>query len=134
MLIESSKPLTVRTPSGEVHLTPGQPVEMSEEDGRKLLVKAKGKVRLVERADTVVIESEPNAKGVYFYRESTGNIHGPAQVDFVYRAGEGPSAEYWLFITYDEMPTAINAIQLRRKREFDTQVRLKPVELIRGPK
>src|SRR5580765_2433783 len=48
MLIESSKPLTVRLRSSEVHLTPGQPVEFSEEDGLKLLVKAKGKVRMIQ--------------------------------------------------------------------------------------
>ena len=47
LLIESSKPLTVRLRSGTVHLEPGRAWEFTEEDGLKLLVKAKGKVRLV---------------------------------------------------------------------------------------
>ena len=47
MLIESSMPLTVRLRSGAVKLTPGQPAEFSEEDGLRLLARAKGKVRLI---------------------------------------------------------------------------------------
>ena len=49
MLIESSKPLTVLLRAGKIHLTPGRPMELSEEDGLKLLVKAKGKVRMIQQ-------------------------------------------------------------------------------------
>ncbi|MDN5941095.1 MAG: hypothetical protein L0H94_04340 [Nitrospira sp.] len=48
MLIEASKPLLVRLRSRTVHLEPGQAKEFTEEDGLLLLVKARGKVRLIQ--------------------------------------------------------------------------------------
>lgn len=52
MLIEALEPLTVRLPTGKVCLlVPGQPVEFSEADGRKLLARAKGKVRIAGTPD-----------------------------------------------------------------------------------
>ena len=47
MLIEATKPLRVRLPQGELNLEPGKPVEMADEQARRLLVKARGKVRVV---------------------------------------------------------------------------------------
>lgn len=48
MWIESVKPLRVQFAYGkEVRLHPGAPVELSDEDGRKLIERAAGKVRLV---------------------------------------------------------------------------------------
>lgn len=45
--IEATKPLTVRVPEGELHLLPGQPVDLPEDRAKKLLEKARGSVRLV---------------------------------------------------------------------------------------
>ena len=47
MLIEALKPLLVRLPSGDLHLTPGKPVDLPDKQARKLLTKAQGKVKLV---------------------------------------------------------------------------------------
>jgi hypothetical protein len=49
LLIESVKPLKVNLPTGEVHLTPGVPVELPIEQAQRLLAKAHGKVRTVPR-------------------------------------------------------------------------------------
>lgn len=47
-MIEALAPLRVRFTEGEIRLSPGQPVDFPEDRARKLLVKAAGKVRLVE--------------------------------------------------------------------------------------
>ncbi len=46
MLVESKKPLTVILPGGEIHLEPGKPRDLSEDQALKLLARAKGKVRV----------------------------------------------------------------------------------------
>jgi hypothetical protein len=52
LLIEALEPLTVRLPTGAICvLRPGQPVEFSEADGRKLLERAKGKVRIMGKPE-----------------------------------------------------------------------------------
>ena len=53
-------PFTYKWPGGEVRLEPGKPIDLSPERAAKLIAKVPGRVRLVERAETVVIESEPN--------------------------------------------------------------------------
>ena len=49
MLIEATKPLLIRCSTGDLHLTPGTPVEIPTEQARRVLLKAKGKVREVPR-------------------------------------------------------------------------------------
>lgn len=49
MLIEATKPLLVRFSTGDIHLTPGTPVEIPTAQARRLLLKAGGKVREVPR-------------------------------------------------------------------------------------
>jgi len=49
MLIEAvSCPIRYAWPKGEIRLIPGQPVEVPEERGTKILKKCGGKVRIVE--------------------------------------------------------------------------------------
>lgn len=48
MRIEALKPLKVKRPSGDIVLTPGAPVEFSDDEGKRLLEKVPGKVRLIE--------------------------------------------------------------------------------------
>ena len=54
MLIEASLPLTVRLPSGPIHLKPGQPVDLPDEQAKRLLEKAPNKVRMVQDASPLV--------------------------------------------------------------------------------
>ena len=49
MLIESTTPLTVKLPTGDIRLTPGVPVELPRAQAQRLLVKANGKVREATR-------------------------------------------------------------------------------------
>ena len=48
MLIEAIKPLKVKLPTGDVHLTPGVPVKFPTIHAKQLLAKAHGKVRVLE--------------------------------------------------------------------------------------
>ena len=49
MLIEAASPITIRLPSGEVHLTPGQRVNLSDEQAKRLIEKVPDKVRAVHQ-------------------------------------------------------------------------------------
>ncbi len=51
MRIESSKPLTVQMPDGQVQLDPGVPVSLPDDVANKLLKKAPGLVRVVEQTN-----------------------------------------------------------------------------------
>ena len=46
-------PFIYRWPTGEVHLVPGQPVELPDDRAARLLEKAPGRVRVVESANEV---------------------------------------------------------------------------------
>jgi hypothetical protein len=70
LLIEASKPLKVRLRVGEVHMQPGRPVRFSEEDGRKLLARAPGKVRCVTPKPPL------RAGWLVAYRDSDGRLRG----------------------------------------------------------
>lgn len=51
MLLECvGQPFTYRWPGGEVHLTQGKPIAMPDERARRLLMKAPGKVRVIDPA------------------------------------------------------------------------------------
>lgn len=128
-------PFVYKWPGGEVRLEPGRPIDLSPERAAKLLAKAPGRARLVERAETVVIESDDtDANTIYFYRGSAGAILGPARVQFVSKVGEGSAAQFWVFVTLDGLPISLNSTQLRSRKEYETQVRLRPVELVREPR
>ena len=126
-------PFVYRWPGGEVRLAPGRPVELSPERAAKLLAKAPGRVKLVEHAESVVID-DTDAKTIYFYRGSAGAILGPARVQFVSKVGEGSAAQFWVFVTHDGLPICINSIQLRSRKKYETQVRLRPEDRIREPR
>ena len=49
MLIESTTPLTVKLPNGDIRLTPGVPVEIPTAQAYRLIIKAQGKVREAKR-------------------------------------------------------------------------------------
>ena len=52
MLIEALERLEIRVPEGVIQLHPGSPVELTDEQARKLLDRAPGKVRVVIPPDT----------------------------------------------------------------------------------
>jgi len=66
LLIEAAIPLRVHLRSGEIHLRPGQPVELSDDDGRKLLERAKGKVWRVNelRPGSIITWDAPDLTGM----------------------------------------------------------------------
>jgi hypothetical protein len=127
LLIESSKPLTVRLRSGQVHLMPGQPIEFSEEDGLKLLVKAKGRVRLVPAEDITIEPAAPNARPVYWERV-TGEIVGPARPEFLAKVGRRASEQFWVIVDNQGQPAWIRSDRLRLKKAFEEQVMPKVFE------
>ena len=72
MRIEALTPLKIKRPAGDMLLTPGEPVEFSDDEGRRLLERAEGKVRAID--DTLqtgmIIEWESRL----FYGLLTGMI------------------------------------------------------------
>jgi hypothetical protein len=65
MKIEALKPLTIKRPSGDIQLMPGTPVEFSEDEGRRLLDRASGKVRAIEDPLQVVMIVEWDSRLFY---------------------------------------------------------------------
>lgn len=54
MWIEATRPLCLQFQRGAVHLRPGCPVEVSDEEGRKAVDAAKGKVRTLPLPEVAV--------------------------------------------------------------------------------
>lgn len=98
MLIEALKPLRIRFKEREVHLQPGHPVTFTEEEGRKLLEKAPGKVRQLRSA-----EIQPGS--FITWQGADGKQRGPALVDFFYTDPDGSA---WAFVTLREGWAAVN--------------------------
>lgn len=129
MLIESLVLLRVKLPSGEVLLRPGCPVQFSQDEGRRLLDKAPGKVRVAEPSPIVLEPASATARPIYW--ERSGSIIGPAITEFLAKAGEGPTTTFWVVALHEGAPTWINAVMLRSKKQFENQRTLKSTELIR---
>lgn len=130
MKIESLIPLKVKRPSGDIFLTPGTPVEFTEEEGLKLLTKARGKVRLVDPSGTVIepaerLDGQPMTP--IYWETGTGQILGPAVPEYLARDGE----TFWIVTTFEGQIRWINADRLRSKKQFETQKPLREVELVR---
>lgn len=133
-MIEALKPLLVHLRTGSIQLTPGQPVDLPESDALRLLVKAKGKVRLVSVLDAVTSEpAHPNARPVYFERED-GVIYGPARVLDLAEASAGGARRHWVIVEFEGQWEWIVADRLRVKRAFDEQQKPKPFERIKEPR
>ena len=124
MLIESLVVLRVKLPSGEVVLKPGCPVQFSEDEGRKLLEKAPGKVRAVAPAPIVLEPASPTARPIYW--ERSGSIIGPATPEVLAKAGDGPTTTFWVVALHEGAPTWINSTMLRSKGQFEAQNLPKP--------
>ncbi len=57
LLVEALRRLKVRLPDGVLHLAPGKPVTLPQEQADKLFTRAAGKVRAVHRGDVITWNS-----------------------------------------------------------------------------
>lgn len=133
MKIESLIPLKVKRPSGDIVLTPGTPVEFTEEEGLKLLTKAKGKVRLVEPSGTVIqaaVRWDGSPLSPVYWERGDTSIVGPATPLLFEQVG----SDCVVVVEYQGEWFSVNANALRSKRQFETQKPVREVELIREAK
>lgn len=143
MMIAALRPLCIRRSMGDLHLKPGFPVELPDDDAVRLLAKKPDAVRRVsEPAGTpqtdasaptpegVKIEpAAPNARPVY-WETGTGEILGPAVPEFLARDGES----FWVSLTFEGQIRWINADRLRSRKAFEEQVKPNVVELVKDPR
>lgn len=131
MLIESSQPVIIRRLAGDLRLVPGFPVDLPDEEARKLLVKAHGKVRIVAK-ERIIMEpaKKPNGSPLspIYWETGDGRILGPAAPEFFLRDGE----EYWISVTFEGHIRFIRDDRLRSRKAFLEQREVKEVELIRS--
>ena len=72
MRIEALTPLKIKRPAGDMLMTPGQPVEFPDDEGRRLLERAGGKVRAIE--DSLQVGMMVEWESRLFYGLLTGVI------------------------------------------------------------
>jgi hypothetical protein len=83
--------------------------------------------------DSIVIDpAAENARPIYW--ERTGTIVGPAIPEFLAKVGEGSKASYWVVAQFEGQSVWINSIMIRSKKEFESQVPLKQIDLVREPR
>jgi len=123
MWIESVKPLRVQFKQREVRLQPGQPVELPDDDGRKLVNQAGDKVRIVQAPETIVEPAAVNARPVY-WEDSGGKLCGPAVPEFLAKTGTGDRERFWIVVMYQG---SIRWIWSDRLRTAPTRLNEKPV-------
>jgi hypothetical protein len=91
--------------------------------------------RQANTADEVTIESAAtHARPIYWERQSTGEILGPATPEFLAMVGTGPKAQYWVVAEFQGLSVWINSVVLRSKRQFDQQIKPRVVERIQEPR
>jgi len=114
----------MRRQSGDIRLVPGCPVDFPEGEALRLLAKASGKVRVI---DKVMIEpAAPNAQPIY-WETGDARILGPGVPEFLMRDGDA----FWISATFEQAIWWINADRLRSRKAFLAQLPLKEVEIIR---
>jgi hypothetical protein len=130
MRIEALYRLHIRRAAGDLHLRPGVPIELSDEEGAKLLEKIPAKVRLVPFA-AKVIEPAVNADGAplrpVYWETGTGEILGPTAPELFAKDGD----TFWISVTFKESVRWINADMLRSKTTFEQQCKPVTVERIK---
>lgn len=123
MLIEALAPLRLRLPERDLALRPGEPVELPDNQARRLMEKAGGKVRQVVRDAYGPLEMQaasPTARPIYW--ESTdGTWHGPVKPEYLGRSGLGDSERFWVTVTYQDSILWICADLLRSRQAFEAQ-------------
>jgi hypothetical protein len=134
LTLEVLAPFTVQQNGRVTTWHPGQHMTLSQEKARRVLDRVGGKVRVLE-GDASPIERQParpqpQAKPVYWLRQSLGAIVGPATVEFVTQTEEGLTSQYWVAVVHEGLPLFVDSIWLRSKRQFDLQVVPQVVELV----
>lgn len=100
MMIECiGEAFVYRWPEGEIHLEPGQPVELPDERAQRLLLKAPGRVRVIPRPGDRIM----------WTRGDGSTPHGV--IDFVHRTEDGA---IWGFVSFEKNTWA--AINLKFAR------------------
>ena len=135
MLIEALLPLLVRFPYGDLRFEPRQPIELPDAQAEKLLRKVPDKVqRVAHPASAVVIEPAAlHARPVYWQRVT--GIVGPGQPQLLARVGCGNrDKDFWVIVQYAGEYVWVRSDMLRSRQQFETQIPVREVELIREPR
>ncbi|MEC4686722.1 MAG: hypothetical protein VST64_00230 [Nitrospirota bacterium] len=106
MLIEALKALVVRLPDGNLHLKPGVPTELPEEQARKLLARAPGKVRAVESEplSRELAGVKPHVGSVVLIRDLAGRQTLALVTDVSTKQGDPPlAAGLWFYVMAGNM-------------------------------
>lgn len=138
MRIEALHPLHIRRAAGDLHLRPGVPVELPDEEAAKLLQKVPNKVRVVAEEE-IVIEPATKPSGEplspIFWERTDGSIVGPAQPEFFAKVGTGNTdKDFWIIVLMLGHPAWVRADRLRSKRDYNRQALPKIVEKVKEPK
>lgn len=91
--------------TGEMDLTPGQPVELPT----------------VSLPDPIVIEPAHHTARPIFWERNDGRIYGPASPEFLAMVGTRSQASYWVVVAYQGSSVWVNADRLRTKKQFQKQ-------------
>jgi hypothetical protein len=79
--------------------------------------------------DITIEPAAPNAKPVYWER-ATGEIVGPARLEFLAKVGRGITEQYWVIVDYEGQPAWVRSDRLRSQRQCERQVRPSAVDAI----
>ncbi len=119
MLIEALRPLCIRRSTGDLHLKPGFPVELPDDDAVRLLAKKPDAVLQVSvpvPGGVTIEPAAPNARSV-FWETGDGRILGPAKPEFLARDGDA----FWISTTFEGQIWWINVDRLRSQKAFEVQ-------------
>ena len=107
MLIEALQLLLVRLSAGVVELVP---VELPDEQGRRLLAKVPEKVRRITDGCPVIEPAALHARPVY-WEGVDGKLHEPARPEFLAQADR----HFWVIVTFRKQSRWIRSDRLRAK-------------------
>ncbi|SLM47398.1 protein of unknown function [Nitrospira japonica] len=116
MLIETSLPLILLIPSGELRLKAGQFVDLPDEQAKRLIEKAAGKVRVVSLSKPVMIQSPLRQPRSVYWERADGSIAGPAEPEILECVEVGSQESFWVVVQYEGVPVWISSAVLRTDR------------------
>ena len=99
-VISDEQPVVVRTKTGDVHLEPGVPCELSDAIAQRVLERTGGRVRVIEppSPETIIEPAAPGARLVY-WEDSGGKLCGPAVPEYLAKTGSGEREHFWVVVT-----------------------------------
>lgn len=120
MIIEALQPLHIRRATGDLHLRPGYPIELPDDEAARLLSKAGGKVRaILEKSVTIdpAMKTDGSPLSSIYWETGDGRILGPAVPEYLARDRN----TFWIVVTFRGRIWWINADRLQSKKAFDAQ-------------